>query len=99
MLAQYNSNCKICDGRIHSGKDTIVKFGNNWVHPRCVPRPSSTDGISVGEIPQQEEEIPEIHMVYCANCEWGPVMLEKLEDCETTRCMGCGVYMHDGYEN
>ena len=97
MFSQFNSNCKICGGRINSSKDTIVKFGNNLVHIRCVPRPSSTDGISIGEIPKEEEN-PEIHVIYCANCDWGPVMLEKLEDRERTRCKGCGVYMHDGYE-
>ena len=96
MLARFNSNCKICSEQIHSGKDPIVKFGNNWVHTKCVPRPSSTDGISVGEIPGEVQ--PKIHTVYCANCEWGPVMLETLEDCEKTRCMGCGVFMHDAVE-
>ena len=38
-----------------------------------------------------------LHIIYCANCDSGPVMLEYFEDRERTRCMDCGVYMHDAY--
>jgi len=33
--------------------------------------------------------------VYCGNCDYGPITLDSLEDGEKTRCMSCGVYMHD----
>ena len=39
-----------------------------------------------------------MHIIYCGNCDSGPIMLEELEDRERTRCQNCGVYMHDGYE-
>ena len=39
-----------------------------------------------------------MHIIYCNNCDSGAVMLEELEDRERTRCVNCGVYMHDGYE-
>ena len=39
-----------------------------------------------------------MHIIYCSNCDSGPVMLEELDDRERTRCQNCGVYMHDGYE-
>ena len=40
----------------------------------------------------------QMYIIYCGNCDSGPVMLEELEDRERTRCQNCGVYMHDGYE-
>ena len=33
--------------------------------------------------------------VFCGNCDHVPVMLCCLEDGEKTRCISCGVYMHD----
>ncbi len=39
-----------------------------------------------------------IHLLYCGNCDNGPIMFEKIEDSKITKCINCGVYMYDAYE-
>jgi hypothetical protein len=34
-------------------------------------------------------------ILYCANCDKGPITLSSIEEMEKTRCTSCGVYMHD----